>query len=84
METTKFVDVYAGKSIIEILVDALKGLATGVTGSISEAFNALVLTDEGQLSALAIWTLSFMGIGLVWKIVGWAISFIKSHRRNNA
>ena len=66
---TTFVDVYAGKTIVEIIVDALKGLATGVTGSISEAFNSLVLTSDGKLSALAIWTLSIFGLGLVWKIV---------------
>jgi len=80
METTTFVDVYAGKSIVEIVVDALKGMTTGVTGSVSEAFNALILTEDGKLSALAIWTLSFLGVGFIWKVVPMAIHFFKKNR----
>lgn len=80
METTTFVDVYSGKTIVEIIVDSLKGLASGVTGSISDSFNALVLTEEGQLSALAIWVLSMFGIGFVWKVVSMATRFFKSRR----
>ena len=69
MEPTTFVDVYAGKSIVEVIVDTLKTFATGITGSISESFNALILTSDGKLSAFAIWGLSMFGLGLGWKIV---------------
>ena len=78
METTTFADVYAGKSIVEIIVDAVKGLTTGVTGSISEAFNALVLNEQGQMSALAIWALSLFGLSIVWTGVKIAVGFFRS------
>lgn len=80
MDGTKFVDIYEGQSIVEIVVDSLKGMTSGVTGSISEAFNSLVLTDEGKLSALAIWSLSFLGVGFIWKVIPAAIRFVKSRR----
>ena len=80
MDGTKFVDIYDGKSIVEIVVDALKGMTSGVTGSISEAFNALVLTEDGKLSALAIWSLSFLGVGFIWKVIPMAVRFFKSRR----
>ena len=75
-----FVDVYAGKSIVQIIVDSLSGLASGITTSISDAFNGLVLTSDGKLSALAIWTLSMFGIGFIWKIVPTAVRLFKSRR----
>ena len=77
---TQFVDIYGEKSIVEIITDSISGLATGVTKSIADAFNALVLTPDGKLSALAIWTLSMFGVGFVWKIVPMAIRFFKSRR----
>lgn len=79
--TTTFFDVYAGKSIPEIIVDALKAMTSGVTGSISESFDALVLNaDKTGLSALAIWTLSFLGVGFIWKVVPMGVRFLKSRR----
>ena len=80
MDGTKFVDIYEGQSIVEIVVDSLKGMTSGVTGSISEAFNALVLTEDGKLSALAIWSLSVLGVGFIWKVIPAAIRFVKSRR----
>ena len=77
---TTFVDVYEGKTITEIVVTSLKEMTSGVTGSISEAFNALVLTEDGRLSALAIWTLTFLGVGFIWKIIPMAVRFFKSRR----
>ena len=73
-----FSEVYAGKSIVEIIVDSIKGLTTGVTGSISESFNALVLNENGQLSALAIWALSVFGLSVVWIGLKYAVGFFRS------
>lgn len=64
-----FVEIYDGQSIVGVIVDTLKTFATGITGTISESFNALILTSDGKLSAFAIWGLSMFGLGLGWKIV---------------
>ena len=69
-ETTTFFSVYEGMSIPEIIVDALTKMTSGVTGSLRQSFDSLVLNEAGTgLSALAIWVLSFMGVGFIWKIV---------------
>ena len=80
MTGTKFVDIYDGQSIVEIVVGSLKDMTAGVTGSISGAFDALVLNDEGKLSALAIWVLTFLGVGFVWKVIPMIYNFIKGRR----
>ena len=70
----KFVDIYANKSISKIVVDACQEMTTGVIGSIRDGFDALVLTEEGTLSALAIWC-------FIWKVVPTVIRFIRGRNR---
>lgn len=77
----KFVDIYANKSISKIVVDACQEMTTGVIGSIRDGFDALVLTEEGTLSALAIWCLTFLGVGFIWKVVPTVIRFIRGRNR---
>lgn len=67
-----------GTSIPEIIVNSTTMMAGGVTKAISTAFNGLVLNDAGTgLSALAIWVLSFAGVGFIWKLLPKAIAFFK-------
>lgn len=80
MDTT-FFDLYADKTIPDIIVDALTKMTSGVTGSISKAFDALILNDaKTGLSALAIWVLSFAGVGFLWKVIPMAIRRLSNRR----
>ena len=82
MEGTTFADLYSDMTIPEIIVDSLTEMTSGVTGSISAAFDSLVLNDaKTGLSALAIWVLSFMGVGFLWKIVPTCTRFLRRGRR---
>lgn len=69
MESVDLSFLAEGTSIPEIIVNSTTMMAGGVTKAISTAFNGLVLNDAGTgLSALAIWVLSFMGVGAIWKL----------------
>lgn len=81
MESTDLSFLAEGTTIPEIIVNSLKAMTQGVTESISGAFNGLVLNQNGTgLSALAIWTLSFLGVGFIWKAIPMAIRFVKRRR----
>ena len=81
MESTDLSFLAEGTSIPEIVVNSLKAMTQGLTESISGAFNGLVLNQNGTgLSALAIWTLSFLGVGFIWKVVPMAIRFFNRRR----
>lgn len=79
METTPYYMQYADKSIVEIVVTSLKDMTGGLTSSIAEAFEKLVLTeDKASLSMLAIWVLTFLGVGFIWKVVPMIYRFFKN------
>ena len=81
MEPTNFDYLAEGTSIPEIVVNSLKMMVSGVTESIRDAFDGLVLNEaKNGLSALAIWTLTFIGIGFLWKIIPMGIRFFKRRR----
>ena len=78
---TPIEQVYADKSIVDIVVGSLKDMTSGLTESISDAFNGLVLNEsKTSLSMLAIWTLTFLGVGFIWKVVPTAVRFLRSRR----
>ena len=80
-ELTRIEEVYADKSIVDIVVESLQEMTSGLTESIRDAFNGLVLNENGTgLSMLAIWTLTFLGVGFIWKVLPMAIRFFKRHR----
>ena len=73
----KFFEQYEEKTISGIVVESLQEMANGITGSIKAAFDGLVLNEAGTgLSALAIWTLAFLGLGFVWKIIPIGLRFL--------
>lgn len=81
MEDISIFNVYSGKTIPQIIVESFTDMTSGVTGSISEAFDKLVLNESGTgLSMLAIWTLSFLGVGFIWKVVPIAVRFLRRRR----
>ena len=70
-----------GTSIPEIIVNSTTMMAGGMTKAIAAAFNGLVLNEAGTgLSALAIWVLSFAGVGFIWKVIPQARRFFTRHR----
>ena len=82
MEGTSIYDLYNNMTIPEIVVDSVTKMSSGVVGSVSKAFDALVLNEAGTgLSMLAIWTLSFLGIGIIWKVLPYAVRFVRGRRR---
>lgn len=50
--------------IIQTIVDAFQSFLTGTASGIVDAFQAIALTENGQLSNFAIWALVFAGVGL--------------------
>ena len=81
MESTDLSFLAEGTSIPEIIVNSTKMMAGGVTESISQAFDGLVLNHAGTgLSALAIWSLSFLGVGFIWRLFPKAFRLVKGRR----
>lgn len=71
-----------GKNIVEIITNAFSGMLSGITGAFSEAFNALVLNEAGTgLSMTAIWSLVFMGVGLLPRGFHWLMGFFTAHKK---
>ena len=71
---------YSNQSIVDIVVNSLKDMTSGLTSSLSQAFEKLVLTEDHQsLSMLAIWVLTFLGVGFIWKVVPMIYRFFKNH-----
>lgn len=82
MESTDLSFLAEGTSIVEIVVNSTKMMAQGCTEAISSAFNGLVLNQNGTgLSALAIWTLTFLGVGFIWKLLPRVGRFVKNRAR---
>ena len=83
MESTDLSFLAEGTSIPEIIVNSAKMMASGVTESVSAAFDGLVLNQNGTgLSALAIWTLSFVGVGFIGTILGKVTTFVRGRKRH--
>ena len=82
MDSTDLGFLAEGTTIPEIIVNSAKMMASGVTESVSKAFDGLVLNQNGTgLSALAIWTLSFVGVGFIGTVLPKAVSFIRGRKR---
>ena len=81
MESTDLSFLAEGVSIPEIIVNSTKMMTSGVTQCISEAFDGLVLNQAGTgLSAIAIWCLSFIGVGFIWRLVPKAYRLLRGRR----
>ena len=79
--TTTIFDLYNNMTIPGIIVDAVTTLTSGLVGSIRNGFDALVLNDaKTGLSMLAIWSLTTLGVGFVWKNVPKIIGFFRRSR----
>lgn len=61
--------VSLGTSIVSTFVDSMKGIAAGAASTIKSTFDALVVTENGGLSNLAIWGLVFGGIAIALGVV---------------
>ena len=78
MESTDLSFLGAGENIPEIVANSTKIMAQGITEAVSSAFNGLVLNQNGTgLSAFAIWCLTFLGVGFIWKIVPGLIRMVR-------
>ena len=53
-----------GAEIVSTFVEAVKGVAGGIAGTIVDTFNAVAVNSEGGLSNLAIWGLVLGAVGL--------------------
>lgn len=58
-----------GESIVSTVVEAVKGIATGVAGTIVDVFNAVCINSEGGISNLAIWGLVVGSLGVGFGLV---------------
>ena len=77
--TSTIFDLYNGMTIPGIVVDCVSKLTTGLVGSIRQGFDALVLNEAGTgLSMLAIWALTTLGIGFVYRNVPKIIGFFRN------
>lgn len=58
-----------GTNIVSTFVDAVTGIASGLSDAVVSVFNKLVVTENGALSNLAIWGLVFGGIALAIGVI---------------
>ena len=65
------------KDMISVISTSFISLLTTLCSGIVLAFDTLVLTESGTLSAFALWTLAFVGIGLVFTIISIIMSKIR-------
>lgn len=54
-----------GNSIVTTVVDAISNVTQGIGSSIQNLFTSLFVGAEGGISNLAIWGLTFVGVGFV-------------------
>lgn len=60
-----------GNEIITTIVDAIAELGVGLGSSIVDIFNSLFVNAEGNLNNIAIWALTFVGLGFTFGLVRW-------------
>ena len=71
-----------GKNIVEIITNAFSGMLSGLVGAYSEAFNALILNEaQTGLSMIAIWSLVFMGVGLLPRGISVLMAIFTARKR---
>ena len=58
-----------GESIVSTVVEAIKGVASGVASTVVDVFNAVCVNSEGGISNLAIWGLVIGSLGIGFGIV---------------
>lgn len=56
-------------SIVESIVSAATGFASGLGGAIVGIFDEIVMTSEGALTNFAGWALAFAGLGIITAII---------------
>lgn len=65
--------------MITSIVEAIKGILTGVGSAIVDFFNVAVLTTDGKLTTFATWVLAFLGIGFGLGVVKFITNLVR-HR----
>jgi hypothetical protein len=55
--------------IVQVFLDAMSGLATGLIGLITDSFSGLVYNSTDGLSDIAVWGLAFGAIAIVLGVV---------------
>lgn len=79
------VTVGQGGTIVDVIVNGFTGMTTGILDAVKTGFDMLVLNEAGTgLSALAIWTIVFLGIGLAPRMIRWIISLFENYKQARA
>lgn len=74
------------RSIIEILIGGITGVAEGIGGGLSTLAQSIFLTGSGEtqtLSTFGILIVCFAGIGLATSLCRWVVNFVTSLGQRN-
>ena len=64
-------------NMVTAIVDAIKGVLTGVGSAIVDFFNVAVLTTDGELTTFAVWALAFLGIGFGLGVIKFITNLVR-------
>ena len=57
--------------IVETFVDAFSGITSGLGSTIVSTFDSVMVTQDGKLTNIAIWGLTFAGVAGGIKLITW-------------
>lgn len=71
------------QSIVSTIVTVVTGIVGGIGDGVSDLFTAIFMTGTGEaetVSALGIFVLAFLGIGIAMGIFRWVLGLIRRGR----